>query len=401
MPRRSYGHHVPTGGPTRTHRASIGRFGLDVVDPSVPAGSSAVVIGLDARKLGLGFVRATPNGPHPGPDIPRRLTLEGQRAHIAPQDGDVSRSSMVDLSVRNRVRGPLRPSVPSEIRRGGMDGAANGARSAADERQDPDPERHQAADRAHDREEQLAADPGRRRDATEQDREHGRDRRQADPLDERPRLARRSGLGRLPGLGPARRSSATLQVERHQVARDRCRDLAAAAGLLDEDRDDDLRVLGRGEADEPRVWLARAAQLGRPGLAGRRDARDLGARRELLAERRPRPPATIAALIASASGGDRTRPIDCRADRPRPAPLAASSTSPAAAASARRRWRRSTRRAPSGAASRTSRPGRTRRWPARRRRVNPPGCLPSPLVTCETAVGRSNGSGAPKPILSA
>ena len=30
--------------------------------------------------------------------------------------------------------------------------------------------------------------------------------------------------------------------------------------------------------------------------------------------------------------------------------------------------------------------------------VKPPGCEPSPLVTCETAVGRSNGSGAPKPI---
>ena len=36
--------------------------------------------------------------------------------------------------------------------------------------------------------------------------------------------------------------------------------------------------LGRREADEPRVRLARAAELGRAGLAGRRHARDLGAR---------------------------------------------------------------------------------------------------------------------------
>ena len=42
--------------------------------------------------------------------------------------------------------------------------------------------------------------------------------------------------------------------------------------------------LGRREADEPGVWLARPAELGRPGLARRRDARDLRAGRELLAE---------------------------------------------------------------------------------------------------------------------
>ena len=93
---------------------------------------------------------------------------------------------------------------------------------------------------------------------------------QPDPLDDRPRLARRRGGSR------RRRPSASVghrvarQVAGHQVARDRRRDLAAAAALLDEDRDRDRRVLGRREPDEPRVRLARAAELGRPGLAGRR-----------------------------------------------------------------------------------------------------------------------------------
>jgi hypothetical protein len=33
--------------------------------------------------------------------------------------------------------------------------------------------------------------------------------------------------------------------------------------------------------------------------------------------------------------------------------------------------------------------------------VKPPGWLPLPFVTCEAAVGRSNGSGWPKPIRAA
>ena len=69
-------------------------------------------------------------------------------------------------------------------------------------------------------------------------------------------------------------------------------------------------VVGRGEPDEPRVRLAGAAELGRARLAGRRHARDLGARRELPPER-PSTAWTIAALIAWASAGEMTRPIDC------------------------------------------------------------------------------------------
>ena len=44
------------------------------------------------------------------------------------------------------------------------------------------------------------------------------------------------------------------------------------------------RRLGRGEADEPGVRLARAAELGRAGLAGGRHAGDLGPGGEALAE---------------------------------------------------------------------------------------------------------------------
>ena len=52
------------------------------------------------------------------------------------------------------------------------------------------------------REEELAPDPRRRRHATEQDGEDQGDRRQPDPLDDRPRLAGWIGrLGPLDGLG--------------------------------------------------------------------------------------------------------------------------------------------------------------------------------------------------------
>ena len=70
----------------------------------------------------------------------------------------------------------------------------------------------------------------------------------------------------------------------HQRARQRRRPGPSPTAALDEDRDRDLRVVRRREADEPRVRLARAAELGGAGLAGRRDAGHLGAGRELPAE---------------------------------------------------------------------------------------------------------------------
>ena len=45
------------------------------------------------------------------------------------------------------------------------------SRSAAQERQRPDPDRHQAADAAHHGQERFAADPRRDRDAAEHERE--------------------------------------------------------------------------------------------------------------------------------------------------------------------------------------------------------------------------------------
>src|SRR5689334_12507403 len=58
---------------------------------------------------------------------------------------------------------------------------------------------------------------------------------------------------------------------------DRRRDGTAEAVqlLLENDRDGVERVVGRSEGDEPRRVDVRDARLGRPGLAGDRDARDL------------------------------------------------------------------------------------------------------------------------------
>ena len=131
--------------------------------------------------------------------------------------------------------------------------------------------------------------------------EDERDRGQPEPLEPRARLARPRAVASVassdaasarpasPGPGSGR-SRPGPEVRRHEVAGDRRGHLGAAAGLLDEDGDRDPRCLGRGEPDEPRVRLARAAQLGRAGLAGGGHAGDLRPGGELPAERRPRPP---------------------------------------------------------------------------------------------------------------
>ena len=149
----------------------------------------------------------------------------------------------------------------------------------------PRPTRHQAADRAHDGEEQLAADPRRAGHATEQ---HGEDRG-----DRRPgRSARSAAAARAAArrLGAARRPSGSLgSVIRAALAgRASIRSPAIGAATSAPRPACSTRTaiatfgcLGRREADEPRVRLARAAELGRPRLAGGRDARDLGAGREL------------------------------------------------------------------------------------------------------------------------
>ena len=80
---------------------------------------------------------------------------------------------------------------------------------------------------------------------------------------QRARRSRGAGVRRSGSRWPSSSIIGALQPAGHQVAGDRRRHLAAPAGLLDEDRDRDLRVVGRGEADEPRVRLAAAAELGR------------------------------------------------------------------------------------------------------------------------------------------
>src|SRR4051812_8087993 len=74
----------------------------------------------------------------------------------------------------------------------------------SDQGQDPDPRGHDAADGAHDGKEQLAADPGRGSDASEEDRKDPSDRREADTLDDGPRftggcIGDRPGFTRLLG----------------------------------------------------------------------------------------------------------------------------------------------------------------------------------------------------------
>ncbi len=86
---------------------------------------------------------------------------------------------------------------------------------AAEERDQADPEGHQAADRAHHGQERARRRPTKGGDRTEQDRQRGRDGGQADPLDEA-------------GAGAARRArcasvTASREVEGHEVAGDRRR----------------------------------------------------------------------------------------------------------------------------------------------------------------------------------
>ena len=166
--------------------------------------------------------------------------------------------------------------------------------AAARQRDPADDERHHAADEAHRREEELAADERRDGTAAEQGGHDDRDGRQPDPFEGRPALAldrrradvrRRSASSRRRPVGrrSAHRSAGRswrhgIEIRLHQRARERRRPRPSPAPALDEDRDRDLRIVRRGEPDEPRVRLARAAELRRAGLAGRRDAGHLGAR---------------------------------------------------------------------------------------------------------------------------
>src|SRR5438445_1560444 len=76
------------------------------------------------------------------------------------------------------------------------------------------------------------------------------------------------------------RPSSSVEEPLEDCLRDRRRHGGAETVqlLLDLDRDDEARVVRRGEADEPGVVDARNARLRRPGLARHRDARDLGRR---------------------------------------------------------------------------------------------------------------------------
>src|SRR6476469_5016802 len=75
-----------------------------------------------------------------------------------------------------------------------------------------------------------------------------------------------------------------LEVAGHEVAGQGRGALPSPSAPLDEHGDRDRRALAGREADEPRVRLAAAPELRRAGLARRRHAGDLGARRELLPE---------------------------------------------------------------------------------------------------------------------
>ena len=140
------------------------------------------------------------------------LDLGDLRRRRAPPAARLPRPGVV------RGRGPagLAPARP------GVAGGPAGPRTvpsrrtrrlAVDDRQRPDPEGHQRADRAHRREERLAARPGGHGHEREQPAEHDRDGRQADPLDPRPPLAwwlvsrapaeRRASAGPVIGSSPS------------------------------------------------------------------------------------------------------------------------------------------------------------------------------------------------------
>ena len=120
-----------------------------------------------------GRVHGDGPGPQPSPSPRARVSLHGTRLARLGERGVSGGSTFVP-----RRCGPGRP-------------------YAAEERQRPDPQGHQAADTAHHREERLPADPRSRGDAAEHHREDGGDRGQPDPLEPR---ATRAGLGRT-GLG--------------------------------------------------------------------------------------------------------------------------------------------------------------------------------------------------------
>ena len=197
------------------------------------------------------------------------------------------------------------------------------AASAAEERQRADPDRHQAADPGHHRQEQLAADPRRRGDDPEQHGQHQGDRGQPDALDRSARGSADRRLGR-PASAAARSARSSLrpvQVPRHQVTGDRRRDLAAAAGLLDDHGDRDLRVVSAGanpmnhECGSPVPPSSAVPDLPAVVTPGTFAP---------VVNWRPRSPSTawtIAALMARAFVGGDDPAHRRRPDRPRPARL--------------------------------------------------------------------------------
>ena len=190
----------------------------------------------------------------------------------------------------NRFQRDCRPARPSSRQRFGGEAARAQPRN---EGQAADPQRHQRADRRPSPpRNELAADERGDGDAAEQRGSTRAIAGQPDPLD-RAAAARAAARGRPIGVAPARAAGHGPTASRYSAMSSPAIGAAtsrAAAALLDEDRDRDLRVVGRREADEPRVRLAVPPSSAVPDLPAVDDARDLGAGREQPAERRPRPP---------------------------------------------------------------------------------------------------------------
>ena len=176
-----------------------------------------------------------------------------------------------------------------------------------------------------------------------------------------------------------------VEEQLHQLTGQRRRARTATPAVLDEDGDGDLGVVDRGEPDEPGMRLAGPAELGRPGLAGRRDPRHRGSGRE-------EPP--VAALDRLHHGllDDRVVPRQDLADRlpgrPGPGPPGIAVTSCAHEYTAVRDGRGDEGHLEAV----TSVAHRRRRWRARRRGSRP--AAAAAFVSWLVAVGRSNGSGA-------
>ena len=238
----------------------------------------------------------------------------------------------------------------------------------------------------------------------EQRGQHERDGRQAEALDQRPRLAgRRAGgpasvgrVGRAAGCGaravvaepigaPASATAARRARSSVPSGRRRAAPPAPRPGRRAR-RGPRSRSVGCSTGAKPmnhECGSPRAAELGRAGLAGGRHARDLRPGGELA------PEVALDRLLHRRRGSPRaSAPARTRRQRPtgrssasRPSPVIAvtrcgfiSTPSFATVARHERHLER---------ASRTSRPGRTTRSRARRRRRTRRAPPPSPFVTCD------------------